>query len=128
MVEKLQKLLNNSYSPYSKFKVACIITLKDGNEVNGVNVENASLGATICAERSAICSAISKGYKKGDFKELHVMVDHDKIGTCCFMCRQVISEFFSGDSIITCYNKNGLKQTFTVQEFCPHPFNEENLK
>ena len=97
MREKLEKLLNNSYAKYSKFRVSCICVMNDGKEFNGVNVENASYGATICAERVAITSAIANGYKKGDFKELHIMVDSDKIGTPCFICRQVISEFFNLD-------------------------------
>lgn len=128
MVEKLQKLLNNSYSPYSHFRVACIVTLNDGEEIAGVNVENASYGATICAERSAIVGAISKGYKKGDFKSLDIMVDSEKVSTCCFMCRQVISEFLDDDAIITCYNNTGLSKSFTVKELCPYPFNEGDLK
>ena len=101
MKDKLEKLLDNAYAPYSHFKVACIIKTKDNQEFMGVNVENASYGATICAERSAIVSAISKGYKKGDFKELHVMVSSGSIGTPCFICRQVISEFFDSDAFPT---------------------------
>ena len=69
MIEKLLELQNNSYSPYSNYKVSAIAVMKDNKEFYGVNVENASFGATICAERSAILSAISNGYKKGDFKE-----------------------------------------------------------
>ena len=64
MIEKLQNLLKNSYSPYSHFLVSAIVIMKDGCEFCGVNVENASYGASICAERSAIVSAISDGYKK----------------------------------------------------------------
>jgi len=71
-----------------------LVSLLDGREFYGVNVENASYGATICAERSAILSAISAGYKRGDFKELYVMCDNDKIGMPCFICRMVITEFF----------------------------------
>ena len=70
MYEKLINLLNNSYSPYSKFAVASIVVMKDGKEYNGVNVENASYGACNCAERSAIFSAISNGYKRYDFDKL----------------------------------------------------------
>ena len=94
MKEKLIKLLENSYSPYSNFRVASIVVMKDGREFNGVNVENASYGATICAERSAILSAISNGYKKGDFKSLYVMCDSDKIGMCCSssLCMAVLPE------------------------------------
>lgn len=72
MYEKLLKLLENSYSPYSNFRVSAIVVMKDGHEFTGVNVENASYGASICAERSAIVSAISNGYKKHDFESLYV--------------------------------------------------------
>ena len=61
MREKLLKLLDNSYAVYSNFPVAAIVVMNDGREFCGVNVENASYGATICAERSAIVSAISAG-------------------------------------------------------------------
>ena len=74
MKDKLLKLLENSYSPYSKFRVSAIAVMKDGKEFCGVNVENASYGAAICAERSAIVSAISAGYKRYDFRELNLMV------------------------------------------------------
>ncbi len=78
MKEKLIKLLSNSYSPYSKFRVASIAVMKDGKEFCGVNVENASYGASICAERNAINSAIAAGYKKYDFESLYVMCDNQK--------------------------------------------------
>ncbi|MCM1370599.1 MAG: cytidine deaminase [Clostridium sp.] len=129
MKNKLLILLDNSYSPYSKFRVASILVMKDGREFNGVNVENASYGASICSERSAIVSAISNGYKKGDFESLYVMCgDSNTISTCCFVCRQVISEFFLPDDIITCFDKNGNYKEFKVNELCPYPFTEEDLK
>ena len=83
---KLLKLLENSYSPYSHFRVASIVVMKDGKEFSGVNVENASYGASICAERSALVSAISAGYKRYDFEKLYVMCDNDKISMSCFLC------------------------------------------
>lgn len=128
MKEKLVSLLENSYSPYSHFRVAAIAVMKDGREFNGVNVENASFGATICAERSAILSAISAGYKKGDFKELYVMCDNDKIGMPCFVCRMVITEFFDKKDSIICMNPSGEEEIHTVEELCPYPFSEEDLK
>ncbi len=129
MYEKLLKLLDNSYSPYSHFRVSAIIVMNDGHEFSGVNVENASYGASICAERSAIVSAISNGYKKDDFKSLYVMCgDSDNISTCCFACRQVISEFFDSDCIVTCFDKNGNYKEFSVSELCPYPFSEDDLK
>lgn len=127
MREKLTELLKNSYSPYSKFPVAAIVVMKDGHEFYGVNVENASYGATICAERSAIVSAISHGYQKGDFKELYIMVNTEKVSTCCFLCRQVITELFDKDAKITCMSQTDVKEFF-VSELCPHPFDEGDLK
>lgn len=124
--EKLEKLLKNSYAPYSKFHVSSICVMKDGKEFNGVNVENASYGATVCAERVAILQAVTNGYRKGDFKELHVMVESDKIGPSCFLCRQVISEFFLDDAKIYWYSNNNM-EVHTVREICPYPFNEDNL-
>lgn len=128
MGDKLIKLLDNSYSPYSKFRVSAIVVMKDGKEFYGTNVENASYGAAICAERSAIVSAISNGYKKYDFDKLYVMVDSDKISTCCFMCRQVICELFEKDRKIILMNKNKEEKVFSVEELCPYPFDEEDLK
>ena len=126
MREKLEKLLNNSYSKYSGYSVSAICVMNDGKEFNGVNVENASFGATICAERVAITNAVTAGYKKDDFKELHVMVKSEKIGTPCFVCRQVISEFFDEESFIKLYSNNDEKE-YLVKELCPYPFSEENL-
>lgn len=128
MKEKLVNLLNNSYSPYSKFRVASIVVMKDGKEFNGVNVENASYGAAICAERSAILSAISAGYKRYDFDELYVMCDNGKIGMPCFECRMVISELMSKDCKVIAMNPNGDEEIHTVEELCPYPFSDEDLK
>ena len=128
MKEKLLNLLNNSYSPYSNFRVAAIAIMKDGTEFKGVNVENASYGVCNCAERSAIFSAISQGYKRYDFDELYVMCDSKDIGTPCFICRQVISEMFEKEKKVICINKNGSQKTFTVEELCPHPFDDSSLE
>lgn len=127
MQKKLEQLLNNSYSPYSKFKVAAILVAKDGREFSGVNVENASYGATICAERSAFVSAVSQGYHPYDFECLYVMVDSPKTSTCCFLCRQVIIEMMEEDKKIVCMNYQGDKLEFTVHQLCPHPFDEKDL-
>lgn len=128
MKDKLLKLLENSYSPYSNFRVACIAVMKDGKEFCGVNVENASYGASICAERSAILSAISAGYKRYDFEKMYVMCDSEKIGTSCFMCRMVISEMFEKEKEIVAMNREGEIEAHTVEELCPFPFGDENLK
>lgn len=129
MTEKLLELAKNSYSPYSHFRVATIVVMKDGTEFKGVNIENAAYGSGICSERSAILAAISNGYKKGDFKELHCMcADSNRISTSCFGCRQVISELFDKDVPLYFYSNNGDFKKYTVEELCPYPFDEEDLK
>lgn len=128
MKEKLEKLLENSYSPYSKFRVSAIVKMNDGKEFPGVNVENASYGSTLCAEKSAIVAAISNGYKKYDIDKLYIMVDSNKISTCCFSCRQIICELMDKDKDIVLMNKNGVEKVFKVKELCPYPFDEGDLK
>ena len=127
MKERLEELLKNCYAPISHFGVSSIIVTKDGLFFEGVNVEDASTRAGICAERNAITSLVTAGYKKGDIKEINIMLSSGRIGTPCFVCRQLISEFCDGDTPINCYAKNGEVKTFTVRELCPHPFTEDNL-
>lgn len=127
MREELIKLLDRAYAPYSKFHVSCIVIMKDGTKISGVNVENASYGAAICAERNAITTAISMGYKKGDFDKIYVMVSGEKLSTPCFMCRQVITEFFDKDSEVILVGRNGDSATYKVSEMCPYPFDSEDL-
>lgn len=127
MKEKLLKLLDNAYCPYSNFRVSAMLVMKDGTEIPGVNVENASYGAAICAERNAITTAIAMGYKKEDFDKLYVMTSGKRISSCCFVCRQVITEFFDKNSLITLMDMDGNEKTLTVEELCPYPFDSEDL-
>ena len=127
MKEKLLKLLDNAYCPYSNFRVSAIVVMKDGTEISGVNVENASYGAAICAERNAITTAIAMGYKKSDFDKLYVMTSGERISSCCFVCRQVIVEFFDKNRLVTLMDMNGNEKALTVEELCPYPFDSEDL-
>lgn len=128
MEEKLKELLNNSYANYSNFKVSAILYTKDGREFYGVNVENASYGATICAERSAIVNAISNGVKKDEFSKIAIMNSSEKIVTPCFICRQVFQEMFSPDMPVICFNKSGNNITYKVSDLCSFPFGKEDLE
>lgn len=127
MSDELIKLLDKAYAPYSKFKVAAIVETMDNKYIPGVNVENASYGAAICAERNAITTAISMGYKRGDFKRIYIMVSGDKLSMPCFMCRQVIVEFFNKDSEIVLVSKDGKEERYMVSQLCPYPFDETDL-
>ena len=127
MKEELIKLLDRAYAPYSKFKVAAMLEMKDGKFIPGVNVENASYGATICAERNAITTAIALGYKKGDFKNIYIMVSGKKMSMPCFICRQVIVEFMDKDGLIILMDRDGNREEYKVSDCCPYPFDEDDL-
>ena len=128
MKEKLLDLHKNSYSPYSNFPVSSIVVTKDGREFCGVNVEDASYRAGACAERVAIFSALAAGVKKGEFKEINIMVSSGKIGEPCFVCRQMFAELFDEDLVVRCFATDGEFKEYTVKELCPYPFDSEDLK
>lgn len=128
MKEKLLELHKNSYVPITNFAVSACVVSKDGRCFFGVNVEDASTRAGTCAERSAIYSAITAGVKKGEFKEINIMVSSGKIGTPCFVCRQMISELFDKDSIVRCFSIDGNYVEYTVLQLCPYPFGEDDLQ
>lgn len=125
MKENLEKIIKNSYTPYSKFNVACIVKMNNNQEFIGVNVENPSFKNGLCAEQVAIAGAIAEGYTKGDFKEIHVMGSSKTICMPCYLCRQLLVEFFSENAKVFCYNKKGEFREFLVSELCPYPFKLE---
>ena len=126
MKDKLLKLLENSYSPYSKFRVAAIAVMKDGKEFCGVNVENASYGVANCAERSAVFAAYSEGYRKENIEALAIVSDGNRIAAPCGICRQVLSELLEGDTPI--YLSNGKDNVDSnMNELLPFQFSGEDL-
>lgn len=127
MKEKLIKLLNNSYAPYSKYHVSAILTTKDGKEYKGVNIENASYGGTICAERVAINSAIANGETKDNFDKLYIMNSSDMLGFPCMICRQTFVELLPLTLEVIIYNIKGEERALTVKELCPYPFDKDSL-
>jgi len=107
----------NSYSPYSKFKVGCAVLCSNGKIYTGTNIENASYGLSMCAERTAIFSAVSNGNTK--IEAVAVYTPHRDV-TPCGACRQVISEFSKNADII--YNsKTGIKIT-NIKKLLPDSF------
>lgn len=119
--------LENSYSPYSKFQVSAILELKDGNLIRGVNVENASYGGTICAERSAIVSAISQGYNARDFKSFTIVSKNIEPISPCGICRQFFAEFFPKNFNITLASIDGKYINMSVEELLPYGFYPSSL-
>ena len=125
--EKLKKLLQNSYNPYSKFKVSAIIEMKDGNMFYGVNVENHGYMYGSCAETTALAKSVTKGYTKYDIEKLYIMVDKEKPSTPCFLCRQWISEFMEEDKEIICFGNTGNYHIYKVSVLCPYRFGSDDL-
>ena len=128
LVEKAVKALENSYSPYSGFKVGAALLTKDGRIFVGCNIENASYPAGICAERTALGNAVSAG--AGDF--LKIAIAGGKNGKItdycppCGICRQVLSEFCSEDFEILLYNVKSIK-SHRLSELLPQNFGRKEL-
>ena len=126
MKDKLIKLLDNSYAPYSNMHFACIVETKNGNFYEGANIENASYGATVCAERNAIFNAVSHGEK--EFKALYLMTSSDDICYPCNLCKQVFLEFFDRDVIFNIMTRNGKMEVLTFDKLMVTTFTKEDLK
>ena len=125
MKEKLIKLLDNSYAPYSKMHFACIVETKNGNFYEGVNVENASFGGTICAERNAINNAISHGER--EFSSLYLMTDSKDICYPCNICKQSFLEFFDNDVIFNIMTKDGKMKVMDFTSIMKTIFTKEDV-
>ena len=118
LIDLAEKVAENSYSPYSHFRVGAALLCSNGEVITGVNVENRSFGLTICAERSAITSAITKGLT--DFQELAIYCpDADYPVSPCGACRQVISEFVPEDFPVHFKGRKGPVVTRTIKELFP---------
>lgn len=124
LLDEAIKALENSYSPYSKFRVGAAVKTKDGNVFLGCNIENVSYGLTMCAERIALYKAISSGYKKDDLIEIAIVSDGTKIISPCGACRQVMLELMNENSLIILGNLNKEIKEFKLSELLPYSFKE----
>ncbi len=128
MYEKLfevaKKYRENSFSPFSRFKVGAALLTEDGKIFGGCNIENSSYGLTICAERVAIFKAVSEGYK--NFKRLLILTDTEELTPPCGACRQVIWDM-CGDIEIVLMNLKGKDKSFKMKELLPYPFDKNFL-
>jgi cytidine deaminase len=107
-----------AYAPYSGFQVGAALATNAGKIYTGCNVENVSLGLTICAERSAIAAAIAQGSK--DFVAIAVVTAGKKPAVPCGACRQIMAEFNPGMKIIAA-TVDGKVQEFDLAELLPFP-------
>lgn len=115
----------NSYSPYSNFRVSSVVLTKKGNIYKGVNIENAAYSVTLCAERSAISSAISAGDREIDT----IVITGDSTMTYpCGVCRQFMAEFLDSDSKIVIANSTANYKIYGLDDILPYSFSKKDLE
>lgn len=114
----------NAVAPFSNFRVGAALRAKSGRVYSGCNVENASYGLTMCAERVAIFKALSEGER--GFDAIAVVTDADKLTPPCGACRQIIWEF-CGDAEVILGNLKGKTEVHRMSALLPHPFDASNL-
>jgi cytidine deaminase len=114
----------NAHANFSNFKVGAGLRASSGKIYGGCNVENATYGLTVCAERVAIFKAISEGERK--FDAIAVVTDTDALTPPCGACRQLIWEF-CGDVPVAMSNLKGKVEVMRMRELFPKPFDASNL-
>ena len=109
----------NAYAPYSRFAVGTALECMDGTVFTGCNVENAALGSSICAERTAVCKAVSEGQTR--FRRIAIYADSPNYCMPCGACRQVLAEF-STDMEVLCAKSGGRYVSYRLEQLMPHQF------
>ena len=125
LIEAAWQAWERAYAPYSHFQVGAALLHEDGSIQVGCNVENASYGGTICAERTAICAAAAQGMRPGDLKALVVVTEAATLTPPCGLCRQVIAEF-AEELPILLVNRHE-RVLHLISELLPHAFTGRNL-
>jgi cytidine deaminase len=124
LIAAAREARENAHAPYSNFRVGAALRSTSGRIFGGCNVENATYGLTICAERVAIFKAISEGER--GFSAITVVTDTERLTPPCGACRQLIWEF-CGDILVTMANLAGKSEVIAMRELFPKPFDDSNL-
>ena len=124
LVEAALRARENAHAPFSKFKVGAAVEDDAGGIHTGCNVENATYGLTICAERVAVFKAISEGARR--FRRVAVAADTNILTPPCGACRQILWEF-CGDVELILANLQGKTETFRLKDLFPRPFDASFL-
>ncbi len=125
LIEMAKTASSHAYSPYSRFSVGAALECTDGTVVTGCNVENAALGCTICAERTAVCKAVSMGKRR--FVRIAIYADSPDYCTPCGTCRQVLNEF-SPDIEVLCARGDGRYVSYRLRDLLPLSFGSSFLE
>jgi cytidine deaminase len=113
-----------AHAPYSGFRVGAALRTRSGEVVTGCNVENASYGLTLCAERIAVFKAVSEGIRR--FDAIAVVTDSKRLTPPCGPCRQILWEF-CGDILVHLEDLHGKRRTLRLSELLPFPFDSRSL-
>jgi cytidine deaminase len=113
-----------AHAPFSRFKVGAALKTKTGEVVTGCNIENASFGLTLCAERVAVFKAVSEGIR--GFDAIAVVADARDQTAPCGPCRQIIWEF-CGDIWVHMVGRGGKAKTWRMRELLPLPFDQDSM-
>ena len=124
MIDAATEVRERAYAPYSNFRVGAAVETDEGKIYTGCNVESASYGLTVCAERVAIWKGISCGENK--FNRIAVVVDTEELTPPCGVCRQIIWEF-CGDVDIILANLKGQTEVVRTKDILPRPFDSSFL-
>lgn len=125
LVSAAKQAYDNAYAPYSNFYVGAAALCKTGDIVSGCNVENASYGLTVCAERNCIAQAVIAGEQ--EFDTIVIYTEQVKLTPPCGACRQVIAEFFNQDAVVTATNHLGDVVHWQVKQLLPDAFTPKDL-
>jgi cytidine deaminase len=125
LVAAARKARRRALAPYSNFKVGAALETEDGTVIEGCNVENASYGLTMCAERVAMFSALAQGHRR--FRRIAVVADTDAPTPTCGPCRQILWEF-GGDLEVTLANLRRVTGTHRMADLLPLPFDDRLLR
>lgn len=120
LVEKAKKAMTYAYAPYSNFKVGAALLTNTGKVYTGCNIENSSYGASNCAERTAVFNAVSNGER--NFTKIAIVSSGGDFTFPCGICRQVLSEFMSGEQTVILTNDAGETRVYSIEELLPHAF------
>lgn len=121
LLEAALKARAFAHAPFSKFKVGAALEDSEGRVWTGCNVENASYGLTVCAERVAVFKAISEGVKPRTFKRIAIAADTSKLTPPCGACRQILWEFL-GNAEVILVNTHGKTARYQMIDLLPEPF------
>lgn len=124
LVAAARAVRERAAADYSGFKVGAALETRSGDIITGCNVENATYGLTVCAERVAVFKAISEGHR--EFTRIVIVADTDSPTPPCGACRQILWEF-GGDLEVILANLKEVKNTLRMRELLPMPFDKRLL-